>query len=100
MLQAGAFQPFMRAHAHIDTRRREPYLYDPEDIAIIRDAAKARYSFLPYWYTVFNVAANTGLPVMRYCCQNFAHSSFVSLSALVVVTLKLIPSKFHTLFFP
>lgn len=27
-MQAGAFQPFMRAHAHLDTKRREPYLFE------------------------------------------------------------------------
>ena len=25
--QAGAWQPFFRSHAHIDTKRREPWLY-------------------------------------------------------------------------
>jgi alpha 1,3-glucosidase len=26
--QVGAFMPFFRAHGHIDTKRREPYLFD------------------------------------------------------------------------
>ena len=63
--KAGAFQPFMRAHAHLDTKRREPYLFDTEDMNIIRDAIRLRYSFLPLWYTVFHEASITGLPVMR-----------------------------------
>jgi mannosyl-oligosaccharide alpha-1,3-glucosidase len=47
--QAGAFQPFFRAHAHIDTRRREPWLFSEQTKDAIKKAIKARYRFLPYW---------------------------------------------------
>eukprot|EP00053_Salpingoeca_punica_P010114 m.90988 g.90988 ORF g.90988 m.90988 type:complete len:901 (-) comp15287_c0_seq1:264-2966(-) len=63
--QAGAYQPFMRAHAHLDTRRREPYLLPDNERKIVRDAIRTRYTFLPYIYTVFHEAHTTGLPVMR-----------------------------------
>jgi alpha 1,3-glucosidase len=63
--QAGAFQPFMRAHAHLDTKRREPYLYDKADMLIMREAVRTRYTFLPYWYTLFHNAHVTGMPVVR-----------------------------------
>ncbi|XP_070495450.1 neutral alpha-glucosidase AB [Chironomus tepperi] len=63
--QTGAFIPFFRAHAHIDTKRREPWLY-PEDVKlIIRDAIRKRYSFLPLWYTMFYEHERSGLPIMR-----------------------------------
>ena len=28
--QAGIFYPFLRAHAHLDTNRREPWLLEPQ----------------------------------------------------------------------
>lgn len=64
-MQAGAFQPFFRGHAHHDTKRKEPWVYGEPTTSRIREAVMARYSFLPFWYTVFWTAYNDGLPVMR-----------------------------------
>ncbi len=63
--QAASFQPFFRSHAHIDTKRREPWLYSKEEMGLIRQALRWRYSFLPYWYTLFYEAEKTGVPPMR-----------------------------------
>lgn len=63
--QVGAFQPFFRAHSHIDTKRREPWLMPEDTKLIIRDAIRKRYSFLPLWYTLFYEHERNGLPVMR-----------------------------------
>lgn len=65
MLQAGAFLPFYRAHSHMDTKRREPWLYDPETTELIREIIRKRYSFLPVWYTLFYQHNITGAPVIR-----------------------------------
>ncbi|KAF9012644.1 alpha-glucosidase [Cyathus striatus] len=63
--QVGAFAPFFRAHAHIDTKRREPFLLDEPYKSIVRDILRLRYSQLPIWYTAFREASVTGLPVLR-----------------------------------
>ena len=63
--QAGAFYPFFRAHAHIDAKRREPYLAGEPYVSIIRDAIRLRYSLLPAWYTAFHRASRDGMPVLR-----------------------------------
>nr|AQW43007.1 aNeutral alpha-glucosidase AB [Nilaparvata lugens] len=63
--QAGAFLPFFRAHAHIDTKRREPWLFGPEATSLIREAIRKRYMMLPFWYTQFYINNQTGLPVIR-----------------------------------
>uniref|UniRef100_A0A3B5KPZ2 Glucosidase II alpha subunit b n=1 Tax=Xiphophorus couchianus TaxID=32473 RepID=A0A3B5KPZ2_9TELE len=63
--QTGAYQPFFRAHAHLDTPRREPWLFGPENTALMREAIRQRYTFLPYWYQLFYLAYHTGEPVMR-----------------------------------
>ena len=63
--QAGAFYPFFRAHSHIDTRRREPYLAGEPYTGIINKAIRLRYQLLPAWYTAFHEASVDGSPILR-----------------------------------
>lgn len=63
--QAAAFQPFFRSHAHIDTKRREPWLYSAGEMSLIRTSVRARYSLLPLWYTLFYEQEQNGTPPMR-----------------------------------
>lgn len=63
--QTGAFLPFFRAHAHIDTKRREPWLFPEPTKLIIRDAIRKRYTYLPFWYVLFYEHERQGYPVMR-----------------------------------
>ena len=63
--QAASMQPFFRAHAHIDTKRREPWLFGDDNLRLIRDTVRQRYTFLPYLYTVFEEAYRNGTPVAR-----------------------------------
>lgn len=57
--------PFFRAHAHIDTKRREPWVFTPDTFNHLRQAVVDRYSYLPYIYTAFWQAHTTGLPMVR-----------------------------------
>lgn len=69
--KAAAFQPFFRAHSHIDTRRREPWSMGQATTDLIRAALKKRYSYLPYWYTLmFHQESNSGL-IMRPLWMEF-----------------------------
>ncbi|XP_004687611.1 PREDICTED: neutral alpha-glucosidase C [Condylura cristata] len=63
--QAGAYQPFFRGHATKDTKRREPWLFGQEHTRLIREAIRARYTLLPYLYSLFYHAHVTSEPVMR-----------------------------------
>lgn len=63
--QAGIWYPFFRAHAHIDSRRREPYLIGDPFTSYIRDAIRLRYKLLPVFYTSFYEATLTGAPVLK-----------------------------------
>lgn len=63
--QAGAFYPFFRAHSHLDTRRREPYLAEKGYEELIAQAIRLRYSLLPAWYTAFHAASTHGYPIVR-----------------------------------
>ena len=71
--QAGAFYPFFRAHAHIDTRRREPYLLGEPYTRIMAQAIRLRYQLLPAWYTTFHLASLDGSPIVR--AQYYVHPS-------------------------
>lgn len=63
--QLGAFYPFFRGHAHLETQRREPWLFGEPTTGRIRDAIRTRYALLPYVYTLFRHANLTGVPIMR-----------------------------------
>ncbi|KAK7959157.1 glucosidase ii alpha subunit [Apiospora aurea] len=63
--QAGAFYPFFRGHAHIDARRREPYMAAEPHRSIITAALRLRYSLMPSWYTAFFHANQDGSPIIR-----------------------------------
>ena len=63
--QAGVFYPFFRGHAHIDARRREPYLLGGKYTKITTAALRLRYSLLPAWYTAFFQANQDGSPIIR-----------------------------------
>ncbi|KAL6918721.1 hypothetical protein FSST1_002747 [Fusarium sambucinum] len=63
--QGGAFYPFFRGHAHIDTRRREPYLMDEPFRSIVTAALRLRYALLPSWYTAFHQASRDGSPIVK-----------------------------------
>lgn len=61
----GALLPFARAHTEKGVPQKEPWSFGPEVEATCRRAIEARYRLLPYLYTVFREAAETGLPVAR-----------------------------------
>ena len=63
--QAAAFQPFYRAHGHIDTKRREPWTFDASVRDLIRTALRTRYAYLPYMYTLFYENYAHGYPINR-----------------------------------
>ena len=73
--QLGAYSSFFRQHAHIDTPRREPWLFGQENLRIIREAITDRYQMLPYWYTLFHTHSQTGSPVLRPLWYEFPGDS-------------------------
>jgi alpha 1,3-glucosidase len=63
--QLAVYQPFFRGHAHIETKRREPYLLSEPFSSAVRNAIRERGQLLPYLYTTFYQAHVTGSPIMR-----------------------------------
>ncbi|XP_062094176.1 probable glucan 1,3-alpha-glucosidase isoform X2 [Humulus lupulus] len=69
--QIGAYYPFFRAHAHHDTKRREPWLFGERRTELIKEAVHMRYMLLPYFYTLFREANTSGIPVARPLWMEF-----------------------------
>lgn len=71
--QAGVFYPFCRNHSAIGTRPQEPWQFGPEVEAICRAYIELRYQLLPYIYTLFYEASQSGAPVMRPLVWHYPH---------------------------
>ena len=61
----GVFMPFCRAHNDNSGIDKEPWSFGPAVEATCRTAIERRYRLLPYFYTCFEEATQTGLPVVR-----------------------------------
>jgi alpha-glucosidase len=61
----GVFLPFTRGHACAGTNDKEPWAFGPEMEQTSRIALNRRYRLLPYLYTLFNEAHQTGMPIMQ-----------------------------------
>eukprot|EP00727_Mastigamoeba_balamuthi_P011057 m51a1_g6574 putative neutral alpha-glucosidase ab-like (948) ;mRNA; r:191047-194366 len=75
--QAACWHPFFRAHAHIESRRREPFMFADPHLSAMREAVQTRYRFLPYWYTLARQHAQTGQPLMRPLWAEFPDDAAV-----------------------
>lgn len=64
-IQMGVFFPFVRAHSAKDTAPHEPWAFGERVLAIARQYITYRYRLLPYWYTLFHEATQSGAPLMR-----------------------------------
>ncbi|KAF8132870.1 glycoside hydrolase family 31 protein [Boletus edulis] len=69
-MQLAAFTPFYRNHNTYGALPQEPYRWDSVANAS-RIAIAARYSMLPYWYTLFANASTNGLPPVRALFYEF-----------------------------
>lgn len=64
-MQVGMLYPLMRAHSALHTEQHEPWVFGEETERICRDYIELRYRLLPYLYTLFWQAAQTGAPILR-----------------------------------
>ena len=80
--QLGSFYPFYRGHAHLETKRREPWLFGEPYTSLIRSAFRRRYQLLAYLYTLFAESSRSGMPVMRSMWMEFpTEAKFIASSA-------------------
>lgn len=79
-MEIGAFNPLYRNHGGKGTRFREPWVDGPEHEAIRKRYIETRYRLLPYIYTGMEVAARTGVPLMRPMFLEFPAENDVALN--------------------
>jgi alpha-glucosidase len=61
----GAFYPFSRAHAAVESESQEPWVFGKKIEDVSRTALERRYRLLPYLYTLAFNASTTGEPIMQ-----------------------------------
>jgi len=70
----GAFYPFSRNHNDLHSRPQEPYVW-PSVTRVMKQVLAARYSLLPYYYTLFYQAHTMGGTVARPLFFEFPQDS-------------------------
>ncbi|MBK0378405.1 glycoside hydrolase family 31 protein [Mucilaginibacter segetis] len=76
-MQIGAFNPYFRNHTGINTKASEPWAYGEEVLEITRNYINLRYRLLPYLYSTFYEASQTGHPLMRSLAIDYTHDENV-----------------------
>lgn len=74
-ISIGSFSPFFRGHSMINSRDSEPWSYGEEVEQISRNYIKFRYQLLPYLYSLFYEASETGMPVQRSLAIDYTHDT-------------------------
>jgi alpha-glucosidase len=76
-ISIGTFSPFFRVHAMINSRDSEPWSYGEEVEQIARNYIQLRYKLLPYIYSLFHEASETGMPIQRSLAIDYTHDDRV-----------------------
>lgn len=77
-VEVGCFSPLFRNHSANGTRFQEPWQFDQETLEINRKFIKLRYRLIPYYYDLFHVAEQEGLPIIRPLILHYEKDENVS----------------------
>ena len=66
--QWGLLSPFARFHG---TTPREPWVYGPRAVEVVRHYAELRYTLVPYLRQCAEESSRTGLPILRHLVLEF-----------------------------
>lgn len=64
-VSVGTFTPFFRVHKNYDFKMSEPWSYGSITEDNVRNYISLRYKLLPYIYSAFYAASNTGIPIAK-----------------------------------
>lgn len=70
-IEVGIFSPFVRNHKEFFANSNEPWAYGEEVEAISKTYIDFRYRLMPYIYSKFYEASQTGMPIARSLCINY-----------------------------
>lgn len=80
-ISMAAFTPFFRGHSNVNTKSSEPWAYGEHTEEISRNYISLRYRLMPYIYSAFYEASETGTPVNRSLAINYTHDEKIYLEA-------------------
>jgi alpha-glucosidase len=72
-ISIGAFSPFFRSHKEYNDDDSEPWAFGEETEKICRNYIQLHYNLLPYIYSSFYEATQTGIPVQRSLAINYTN---------------------------
>ncbi len=72
-MQVGMLYPLMRGHSALTTDRHEPWVFGDRVERTCREYIELRYQLLPYLYSLFWEAAQTGAPILRPLLYHYPH---------------------------
>lgn len=72
-MQVGAFSPYFRNHTAVNTKSAEPWTFGEGVLEISRNYVNLRYRLLPFIYSGFYEATQTGQPLVRSLAINYTH---------------------------
>jgi len=72
-ISIGALSPFFRGHTMINTKDSEPWSYGEEVEGIARNYIRFRYQLMPYLYSLYYEASQTGMPVQRSLAIDYSN---------------------------
>jgi alpha-glucosidase len=76
-MQIGAFNPYFRNHSAYNNKSAEPWAFGESVLDISRNYVNLRYRLMPYLYSAFYDAAQSGEPVMRTLAIDYTHDAKV-----------------------
>ncbi|RYY35575.1 MAG: DUF4968 domain-containing protein [Sphingobacteriaceae bacterium] len=76
-MELGAFTPYFRNHTQLNTKSSEPWSYGEDVLDISRSYISLRYQLMPYLYSIFYEATQSGLPVVRSLAINYTHDPHI-----------------------
>ena len=76
-ISIGAFSPFFRGHSMVNSRDSEPWAFGETVEEISRNYINLRYQLLPYIYSLFFEATQSGMPVCRSLAIDYTHTDQV-----------------------
>jgi alpha-glucosidase len=70
-IEVGIFSPYCRNHREFFGAANEPWAYGEEAEAISKTYIGFRYKLMPYIYSAFYEASQTGMPIARSLCIDY-----------------------------
>ncbi|SMD37259.1 alpha-glucosidase [Reichenbachiella faecimaris] len=72
-ISMAAFTPFFRGHSNVNTKSSEPWTHGEHTEEISRNYISLRYRLMPYVYSMFFEASESGTPVNRSLAIDYTH---------------------------